>query len=199
MNKKIYLLLGLMFLFSMAFVSAESLGTFQQGTTFNLTNYCQEGGCTEITLTTITYPNGSTNYINEAMVFLDQQGFYEFNDSETLGVYSYCTLGSNSVTNCAEFTITPSGKGDSQNSIFFVVVLVLLYGLTLLFFFQKDSELAPFVALSGMALGTFGIYMVTNGLIIYRDWFTNYLSYLTIGIGFGLGLWALIEWISNEL
>lgn len=139
MNKKIFLIFLGMFLFNFAFVSAESLGTFKQGDTFNLTNYCQEGGCTGITLTTITYPNGSTNYINEAMVFLNQQGFYEFNDSGTLGVYSYCTLGSNSVTNCAEFKITPNGENLEYKDLISRFALILFFGV-LIFFIYSSSK-----------------------------------------------------------
>jgi hypothetical protein len=97
------------------------------------------------------------------------------------------------------FEVTPSGVSGTENIVFFLVVLILLYGLTLLFFFKRDVELAPFVILSGMALGVFGLYMIRNGLIIYRDWFSNYLAYVTMGVGFGLSLWALIAWIEDSM
>jgi hypothetical protein len=97
------------------------------------------------------------------------------------------------------FEVTPSGEKSTENTIFFIAALALLYFLTLFFFSKRDIDLAPFVALSGMALGFLGVYMINNGIIIFRNTLTNYISYITIGIGFGLAIWSLVEWIQNNL
>lgn len=123
--------------------------------------------------------------------FLNETGKYLFNwdchDGLRGGYFSSHVL------------ITPNGESGMENIVFFIAILILLYTLTLIFFFKREIDLAPFTALSGMALGTFGLYIINNGMIIYRDWFTTYLSYVTMGVGFGLGLWALISWIQNEM
>lgn len=138
--KKIYLALILgLFLFSFAFVSAEPL-IFEKNTTITLKNFCQEGGCTGITLTSITYPDGKVSHINQAMVFRNQTGYYNFSGTTSLGTYNYCTLGSNGITNCAPFKITPDGKDFSlTNSIMYSLFLLLFVGLLVLMVYLSFS------------------------------------------------------------
>ena len=37
-----------------------------------------------------------------------------------------------------------------------------------------------------------GVYLINNGIIIYRDWLTNYFSSLTMGLGAAISLTAAI-------
>ncbi len=189
-------------LLSLCLVSASSIGTVKQNESFYISNYCQSADCSFMNLTSITYPNKTTVSLNYEMNEIDGNKFiYQISFVE-LGEFEFCTL-SNPLgaynTECDTFEVTPSGQSGTENMIFFIVVLALLYFLTIFFFFKRDIELAPFVALSGMALGFLGLYMIKNGVIIYRDVLTNYISYVTMGIGFGLGLWSLIEWIQDSL
>jgi len=197
--KKLLTILGFSFLllFMFSLVGASDLGTFQQNKTITLFQSCPT--CSYVTLTSINFPDGTTNNLNVPMIKTNYSYTYNFSNTIQNGNYKYTTCGDKSGSIVCEtigFKITPSGRSGTSNSIFFIIVMVLLYGLTLLAFFNKIESLT---ALSGMALGVFGLYMIQNGIIIYRDWFTNYVSYVTIGVGFMLSLWALIEWIQETL
>ncbi len=176
----------------------DSMKSGKQGEIYNITQGC--GDATYITIY-VTFPNSSSalDPVNMTSVGSGKY-FYEFDRTSTLGRYDVAGVSDGCTRTIATyFKITPSGQEGTENIIFFLVILVLLYSLTLIFFFKKDINLAPFVTLSGTALGVFGLYMIRNGIIIYRDWFSNYLAYLTMGVGFGLGLWALISWIEDTL
>ena len=47
--------------------------------------------------------------------------------------------------------------------------------------------------LGGMMMMFLGVYTINYGIIIFRDNLTNYFSYVTIGIGFILSSWAVLE------
>ncbi|NHZ85632.1 MAG: hypothetical protein GWP19_07105 [Planctomycetia bacterium] len=196
MNKKI-----LIFVFGLFFISlvgATNIGTFKQGQQMQITNFCFTANCSYANLTIIISPNGTINYVNSPMTKNGQNfnysyvpnvsGTYRFNTCSDPGGVEFCDSDS--------FTITPSGRSGSSNIVFFSLIISLLYILTFLSFFNRIESLT---ILSGMALGVFGLYMIRNGIIIYRDWFTNYVSYVTIAVGFILAIWAGIEWIQNNL
>ena len=43
-----------------------------------------------------------------------------------------------------------------------------------------------------------GIYMISNGIIIFRDDLTNYIGYITTALGFGLTIFAIWkEWLQD--
>jgi len=190
-------------IFLISFVNAsEELFCWRdakQGTNIELIQKCDS--CTFNNVTSITYPNGSNIIINEFMTKDGIEYNYTLPDNTQLGKLIYSTVGDKDGASPPKqqtlcINITPSGKSGAENIIFFVLVLGLLYTLTFIFFFKR---IPSFTTLSGMTLGFFGLYMIRNGIIIYRDALTNYVSYITMFIGFGLGLWALIEWIQEEM
>lgn len=164
-------------------ISAESIGTFKQGDTFNITNYCQDGGCTGINLISVQYPDGTTQVINEAMTMVGQTGFYEFS-SYKIGTHYFTTTGSNGITNTDSFDIS---GGDS---IFFIIGFLLAFGIT--FWGLKIKH--EWITLAGCFLMLIlGIYTSFNGIGIYKNDFTNAISYITLLIGLGLGFETLRE------
>ena len=198
---KIYLTLILgMFMISLGSAISE-LQPVAPGECIDLFQYCDD--CTYVNLTAIIYPESPADTsLNEEMTKTNQNFNYTFCNTTELGKHSYIVCGDKFGSyKCEEinFEVTPSGKSGAANTVFFVLVLILLYGLTLLFFFKREIELAPFVALTGMALGFLGLYMIRNGIIIFRDSLTNYISYVTIFVGFGLALVSLIEWIQDSM
>jgi len=111
-----------------------------------------------------------------------------------LGFYSYgvkCEGGGLGGALSGIWEVTPSGKSGSSNIVFFVFVIILIYGITFISFFYGKN--IPLTVLGGMAMIFLGVYTINKGIIIFRDSLTNYVSYLTIGIGFILSLWALLE------
>jgi len=45
----------------------------------------------------------------------------------------------------------------------------------------------------------FGVWIVQNGIVIYRDNLTNYFGYVTIGIGAIVSLMAILGWIDENM
>lgn len=187
-----FLFLAALLMFSFSFISAYS---YKQGNEINL-QFAVNGTPSSCNVT-INYPNSTHLIDNQIATIGSGYANYTLNSSQTiaLGTYQYFPDPSCSAS-AGEFDITPSGDNGVNNIVFYLVILALLYGLTLIFFFKKVPS---FTALSGMALGAFGLYMLRSGLIIYQNWLTNYISYVTIGVGFGLGLWALVEWIGDTI
>ena len=139
MNKHLILVFIGMFLISLSFVSAESIGTFKQGTTINITNYCQDGGCTGIDLISIKYPNGTTEIVNQAMTMNGQEGFYEWSNTNDLGTYYYKTTGSNGITNEDSFDVTPDGKKNNLVQ-FYVRLFLILFSISLIILIQWNRK-----------------------------------------------------------
>lgn len=77
--------------------------------------------------------------------------------------------------------VTPSGNGANSSTIaFFILVIILIYGITLVGYLKQDYYIT---ILGSMAMIFLGIYLFNNGIIIFRDDLTKYISYLTIGLG----------------
>jgi hypothetical protein len=195
----IKLLIPLMFcmmLFSFA-SATTTLGTIKQSECIEIPQVC--ASCTYVNLS-IQYPNKSIAVSNQPMV---SQGAglwtYNFCNTSQLGRYDVSGQGDlNGIDtgfSVLWFEVSPSGQGGNTNTIFFIFVILLIYGITFIGFFNKN---APITILGGMAMIFLGVYMVNHGIIVYQDTLTNYISYLTIGIGFILSFWALWEeYLSN--
>ncbi len=94
-----------------------------------------------------------------------------------------------------DFKVTPVGRDGSENIALIIILIVMIYAVTLISFFGKITSLS---ILTGMMMVSFGIWIIRNGMVIYRDNLTNYFGYVTIAIGAVVALWAAIEWI-NEM
>jgi len=190
MNKKILvtIILGI---FLIGFASA-SLGTFSQNQCVVIKTILNTS---EVNISTISYPNGTTAISNKEMTKVARTFNYTFCDTNSLGTYNYDYFDAEGNTYVNSFEITPSGSSGLSNIIFFVFVTLLLYGLNIIAF---RDENAPLTILSGMALIFLGIYLVNNGIIIYRDNLTNYIAYVTIGWGLISSMFAVWnEYLSN--
>jgi len=189
MNKKILILIMGMFLIS---ITSASLGTFSQGECVNIKTILNT---TSVNISTISYPNSTIAISNQAMTKNAQTFNYSFCDTNTLGTYVYDYFDTEGNTYVNEFEITPSGSSGITNIAFFILIIVLLYTLNIIAF---RDENAPLTILSGMALIALGIYLVNNGIIIYRDTITNYIGYITIAWGFISTMFAVWnEYLQN--
>jgi hypothetical protein len=170
-----------------SFVSAVGdIGLVKQNECIELYNYCPT--CSYINLTLIQFPDGSISNMNEAMTKSNKDYNYSFCNTTMLGAYSYTTCGDKAGEETCEdisFESTPSGRGGTSN-IAFMIILIVYRNITL-------------SALTGMLMIFLGIWIVRNGVVIYRDNLTNYFGYVTIFIGAAIALTALIEWIQNVL
>lgn len=196
MNKKIMILMIGIFLL-MPFITAENIGIFKQNSEMQITNYCSTSDCTYANLTRIILPNGTINTINEEMT----QTGYDFNYSYTpteLGTYKFTTCSNPSGVNVCEedtFEITPSGNSGSNNIFFYIIILVLGYTLNLLGFFNRNSTIT---ILGGIVLIFVGLFILQNGIIVFRDNLTLVISYITLFWGVGSALWAAVSEIEDN-
>jgi hypothetical protein len=88
------------------------------------------------------------------------------------------------------FEVTPSGQAGIENIVFFILIILLIYGITFFGFFGKNI---PLTILGGMAMLFLGVYLINNGIISYRNDLTNYIAYVTIGVGAIASMWAILE------
>jgi len=187
-----------LFLILISLVSAgDLLQSIKQTRTIDLIQTCSD--CTFVELTSITYPNGTKLQMNVNMTQIGEDYSYPFGNTTQLGIYKYNTCGdllspaSNTrVLTCEtiSFEVTPSGWSGGANVAFFIFIIVAIYSINLLGFFGKNI---PMTILGGMALMFLGIYMIQQGIVIYRDNLTNYFSYITIAWGFISAIWAGLE------
>ena len=182
--------------FLISFTSAfGDIGTVKQGECIDLYNYCPT--CTYINLTAMQYPDGTLETMNLEMTKNNYNYNYTFCDTIKTGDYSYTTCGDkNGQVDCEDitFTSTTSGRDGGNNIVLVVILIVVIYAVTLLSFFGKNI---PLSILTGMMMSFFGVWIVQNGIVIYRDNLTNYFGYVTIFIGAIVALTALLEWIQD--
>lgn len=194
-NKILTLFLLGMFLLSFANVMAlESLGTFKQGENVRISQVCNNANY--ITISSISNPDSSIAVNNTNMTFSGSGEFYyNFNSTLELGRYDIRGISDGCENTFATyFNVTPSGSSGSDNIVFAVFMIILIWGLTLIGFIYKE----PIVTLiGGMAMVFLGVYLIQNGIIIYRDNLTLYFSYLTSFLGGAMALMAAISLIDE--
>lgn len=196
-NKKLFL-----FIFSLIFliglinftstVTETTLGTFKQWERVRVSQVCSDA--TYINLSSITYPNSNTAVSNIEMNSVGSgEYFYDFNDTTLLGRYDVRGISDGcDKTFATYFNITPSGDYGVENIVFIVLVILLVYAITFIGFFTRNTWIT---VISSGAMVFLGVWMMRYGIIIYSNDLTTYLAVITWGLGAILGLWALVEYI----
>lgn len=159
--------------------------------------------CNNCTFCDITSVRNEVGELLLSNVAFDQDGTdYSLNllggNTTTLGMYSYCYNCGNSadsVTGCIDFKVTPAGRDGNENIALFVILIFMIYAVTLISFFGRNI---PLSVLTGMMMTFFGVYIINNGIVIYRDNLTNYFGYVTIFIGAFIAIISAIAWIEGE-
>lgn len=137
MKNKIFLTL-ILSMFLIGLVSAVDcdgtfLGTFKQGDSIELKQICDS--CSYVTLSSISYPNSSSIYINENMTKSGVDYNYSFSDTETMGHYGYSVFGDKDGSIATEtfcFQIgTDLTTGKAISYIGFIIILLFIFILTL--------------------------------------------------------------------
>lgn len=183
---------------SLTLVSAIEIEPGTQGQDKLIYQTCNN--CTFCNITIVTNEDGDLLLGNTAF---DQDGtYYSFTlgagNTTTLGKYTYCYDCGNSLdseTGCIDFKVTPSGRDGSENITLFIILIVMIYAVTFLSFFGRNI---PLSILTGMMMTFFGVYIINNGIVIYRDNLTNYFGYVTIAIGATIAIISGIALIEGE-
>jgi len=153
LKNKILILITCMFLISLT--SASDLGTFKQNECVSLYQTCED--CTYVNVTSITYPNSSTQNINQVMTKNGQDYTYSFCNTSVVGNYLYNTCGDKkSSFTCEEiyFEITPTGtefteaKSNLLVSSFIVLIIATIFFLVLGLFAKNVPFKIFFIGLS---------------------------------------------------
>ncbi len=179
----------------MSFASADiQLDDFKQGECAKLEQTCDT--CTYVNLTKVskTGANATSWNINQPMTKVGVDYNYSFCNTNSLGNYIYTVVGDKDGeidTEKGYFGITPSGNSGSENTVFFIFIITLIYVFTFVSFFYARN--VPLTVLGGGAMMSLGVYIVREGIIIFRDILTNYVAYITIAAGAILAIWALLE------
>ena len=154
-------------------------------------------GATSINITSITYPNTSVAETDIEMNDASNGEFYyNFGLTNQLGRYDVSGIANGCEnTFTTYFEVTPSGNSNSNANIaFFIIIILLIYGIAGFGLYTRN---VTFTILGGMALLILGVYMFNNGIIIFRDDITRVVSYITMGIGTVLAVWASYEWFKD--
>ena len=173
--------------------STNEIGPIKQDSNVLLYQTCNE--CTYCNFTKILSPNSDiilsniqTNKDNTFYSYLLGSG-----NITTPGQYKYfydCGNSTNSITGKINFNVTPSGRDGNNNIALVIILIVIIYAVTLISFFGRNL---PLSILTGMFMSFFGLWIIRNGIVIYRDNLTNYFGYVTITIGAIIAIWAAIE------
>lgn len=124
-NEKLFLLLGILVLFSLTSLSALS---YNINSDVNIKTSCLNVNCSEEVNITIEYPNSSLAVDNEEMTLGSGYMNYTFSDTSTTGTYTYYT--NNGYTNT--FTIGEElTTGRAIGYIGFLIILLFTFFLTL--------------------------------------------------------------------
>lgn len=167
------------------------LGTFEQGQCVNLIQTCSD--CTFNNITSVMYPNSTQALGQVAMTKSNTNYNYTFCSTSVNGIYNVNGKGNANGELSIwvyDFEISPSGQSGSSNTSYFIFIIGLIYVIALFGFFGKNI---PMSILGGMAMMGLGVYIINEGLIVYRDWLTVYFAYVTIGLGFMIAAWAFLE------
>lgn len=195
--KTLNIILLLFTILSLTLVQAIEIDAGTQGQDIELYQTCNN--CTYCNFTKIAGPMNNTIFSN---VETTKDGTYysyllDGSNTEELGWYRYfydCGNAVESMTGKIDFQITPQGRSGNDNIALFIILIVMIYAVTFVSFFGRN---VPLSILTGMLLSFSGVWIIRNGMIIYRDNLTNYFGYVTIGIGAIISLMAILAWIEE--
>jgi hypothetical protein len=191
-SKFLYLFLFI-FLFSLNFVNSSfgynsdstilNLGTFKQGDNINLVQTCSN--CSYNNITKIKIPDGTILNINSEM---EKEGTfynYTFSNSYLIGEYQVNGIGN---LNGVEQVWNYSFKIGGGSLGLFVIMFIVFYGLSFYGIVIKNEWVSLFGCFGLLILG---LYVSFNGMDLYKNNLTDGISYITIGLGLGIGFEAL--------
>jgi len=117
------LLLIFIFALTLSFISADYLGTFKVNEPMEITNYCNSGSCTYITLESIEYPNKTISYINMNMTKVGQTYNYSFTPT-SLGTYYFVSCGDSTIDICDKDSFFVNFGGEEIPTSIMIILLI---------------------------------------------------------------------------
>lgn len=188
MMKK-YLFLLLFFIFLIPFSSGQlnqddneqTFGTFRQAQRIELTQLCSN--CSYVNISSIIAPDSTVIHGQAAMTKTGTRYNYTITSGNTTQLGRYIVNGFGDLDGSVQvwsydFLVTPSGRTNILG--LFVIVIVLIYGVTLVGFFARNEWVTIF---GGLLMIPLGLFTLINGIDIFRNFMTESISIVTIGLG----------------
>lgn len=181
------------FNFDSNLLKTEDLGIFKQRECVSLYQLCDL--CSYVNITSITFPNSTTLYLNEEMNKEGNIYTYEFCDTEIIGQYFYSSCGDKDTLSCEviKFEITPTGLINSIG--YYILILIFSLGVIILGLWKKD---APITILGSFGLYFLGIYILFFGIVGVKDpiytWTT---SIIILALAFYISVRSSYELITD--
>ena len=197
-GKKSVLILMVVFLSALYLPSVYSYDGHKFNTDLNIS--INSNNATSCNITTLKSPNNF--YILNLPMTKNGNDYYltiSKTNFTTLGDYCFnlkCTDSVKYEVGSKCFTITPNGKNDVNNIVFIIFIIIIIYAVTLIGFFGRSEWVTLLGAMFMMFLG---VYLINNGIIVYRDDLTRYFCYFTIGLGAFLSLFTTINKIQENM
>ncbi|MFW6225584.1 MAG: hypothetical protein ACOC3V_01330 [bacterium] len=188
---KINIFIILLLIFSIGLVSSEEclksegcIGTFKQGVN-DIELYQTCNNCTYCDFIDLRN-NNNQSIISEMSATKDGNKFKyllgkENTTNNGLGTYYYdyiCGNNAENKTGTLFFNVTPSGNSDNLG--FFILIFAIIYGVSLTGLLTRNEIIT---LIGGLSMFWLSIYLINEGFIIYRDWLTNGVAYLTLALG----------------
>jgi len=187
---KIFLLVTLVLLLSVTYVTAQSDLVFKQNQQFDLkvpvffngTIASSSANCN----ITIFDPDGDAIIDNQLMT--NQNTFHNFtlSSANTLNIGDhtvsiFCNDQGNDGFSTFNYLISPSGTDDNDIGQLILLSVGFLFSVGFLWFgFNKQDPV--FVIFGAFVLFSLGLYMLLNGIAVYRNTLTEGVSIITLGI-----------------
>lgn len=174
-----YLLILLVLVIS-PFVLAETQTAERIPATVNEPYYVSQtcASCTYVNIT--IFNKDGIEVQNAAMTNNGSTWIYEFTP-DTIGRHDVNGIyDMNGVADSFGFYFYSTPSGDSNQTLFFISIIGLIYFISFFGFFNKNPTIT---LIGGMGMMILGLYLITNGITIYRDWITNAIGAFTIAIG----------------
>ena len=175
--KKLFILM-FVGIFFINLVSAD-LGCFKQGTKVDIKTVLNTSAAN---ISSVSFPNSTVMVSQQRMNKTGQTFNYTVpaNLNRVIGTYTYDYYDAEGNVYVNSYTITSSGECGNSQYLFSIFIIVAAYFLNILSYTKGNEWMT---VLTGMFLIGLSIYIRNEGIIVYRDWITNYFSWVTLSWG----------------
>ena len=174
-------------------LAVSTLGVFKVNTCVELKQTC--ANCSYVNITSILFPDSTPTIINSEMTKSGSEFNYTFCNNSMLGNYIVNGIGDPQGVQTIfayDYSITTTGISAPYTIPLFIGLAAFIL---LIFAFGMKNNYIAFI--SGTLFVVLGIYLMIYGLSIISDFYTQALSYVSLGIGLLLILAAAYSAIND--
>jgi hypothetical protein len=186
---KIYLMILLSMVLALPLMAAMDTDyTFKQNTQVDLKRPCINNGtwCSTDAVCNITIISPTNALIKSNVLMTNSVSYHNItlipNNNLEIGLYKadMTCKESNGYSGSDTFYYSISPSGSSNILGLFIIVILACYSIAFIGFFGKNEIVAM---VGGMAMLILGIYLLNNGIDVYRNFMTESFSWITTALG----------------